>query len=537
MPRLLFILLLSLATATVGAAPDLTTPPFQEIRTSWLQEKDALHSARSRAYREMLEARITQAETECQETMATRNVKGLSVARKAKQISEEALASVQTNGTFTVPDSVRRELAEWIRKLNNDKLEADRQADASLAALRSRVKGRFAQVLARQSGGPPPVEPELDTLLDTLLNAEPKKPDPPPVKIDKPGPVDKPDPDTPWFAASGEGQNWVTAGRWTCDVMAQDIFSIPVLNVATSYTATKSHPFNGLSSSFTYTVLQQLKPDPAVDYVFRLKRLPGRRTVTLFAWPSPSNKGRLEFRTQQAEQIPSPHGFELEASASAAKKPSGPASIDVRIETEPAGAEIRLNGKRIANAEGDPVLTPARLRIPPGAHTLGLSLDDYVAKTFDKWSPQNSPHVAWKLQHESTLPPNKSLRLDPADSWIAAELKARIGDRVWIVPTGKWTIGARGELCGPEGYAEPARFNHYYGTGPDPRQLTNAPYGALLVRFGYNAQPIAVTNTMRLQVPATGSLFFDVNEKTDKKFRKDNRGLMGISIIILPYTP
>jgi hypothetical protein len=534
--RLSLLSLMLAATAALAQEPDLTAPAYQNVKKGWLQEKATLDSSRTRSYRELLEARIAEAEADYQEKTAVRNVKGLSIARKAKTISEEALDSVKSNGTFAVPGTVRRELEDWIKKLLADKQAIDQPSDASLANLRTKYKGLFAQVLAQQTGQPAPVDPALDTLFEKLLATEPKKEEPPPEKTKPPpGTPEVPDTNSPWFASSGESTNWFTAGRWTADMMGQDIISIPILNVITSYTGIKEHGLTRQASSYTYEVLKPVKSDPGISYVFRLKRLPKQESVSLLAWPSAASKGRLEFRTQPTPVIPNPHGFELEAAVAAVKAvPSGPAPVEVRIESEPAGAQIRLNDKLIANAEGEAVLTPARLRLPPGPHTLRLSLQDHVTKTYVKWAPASTPVIDWKFQHETNLPPTVSIRLDPTKSWTPTEARVKIGDRIWIVPSGKWTIGSKSELCGPEGYPEGGKFPHYYSSTAL-RENMDAPYACLLVRFGYTAEPIAITGPVKLQAPAQGILFFDVNEKPE--LRKDNRGQMAVNIIVIPFAP
>jgi hypothetical protein len=530
---------LLLAAGLRAAEPDLAAPAFQDIRKAWLQEKTTLESSRSRTYRDMLEAQIQELDREMQEKIAARNVKGISVARKAKTISEEALASVQSNGTFTLPDTVRRELDDWLKKLTAERQAADKQADESLADLRGRYRSRFAQALTAQTGAPAPDEAALDALFDKLLSTEP-----PPPEAAKPAATNETataapaEPDSPWFASSGESTAWFPVGRLKGEIMAQDVFSIPVLNVTSSYAGAKQHPLNNnRSSSFTYELIRPLSLEEGARCAFRLKRLPDRKPVTVLAWPGPLNRGRLEFRTPPLPEIPSSHGFEIEAAVTNLTAARTAGAVDVQIDSEPAGAEIRLNGKLAVNSSGAPALTPARLRVPPAPTSLRLSLKDHVAKSYDKWIPKQDQRLAWKFVHETALPPTKALRLDPGKSWVASEVMVRPGDRIWLVPSGQWTVGTRGELCGPDGYPETQKFAHYYATGVDLRQKPDAPYGALLVKLSALAEPLVVTGTVCLQAPAHGALFFDVNEKTAKDVRRDNRGSMSVTIVVIPLAP
>jgi hypothetical protein len=298
----------------------------------------------------------------------------------------------------------------------------------------------------------------------------------------------------------------------------------------------KNHPFSDQPSRSTYEAIRSLPAGGGAIYAFRLKRLPDQLPVSLLAWPSAQNRGRLEFRTQPAPVIPSQHGFEIEACVIGQGKPE-PVTTAVLIESEPRGARIRLNGKSVVNPSGEPVLTPVRLRISPGTNTLTLTLENHVAKTFEKWSPKPGSRLEWKFVPEISLPPAKTIRLEPPKTWTSSELLLHIGDRLWIVPSGQWTIGRKGELCGPEGYPEGFKFEHYYVAGSTLRLADTAPYGALLARVGPDGEAIVVTNTMCLLAPSTGTLFFDVNEKADKDLRKDNRGLMNIKLILIPFAP
>jgi hypothetical protein len=536
--------LLALAAVSAVAGPDLTAPPIQELRSEWLREKAGLESARTRAYREMLESRRDEAEAEYQEKLLARNVKGVSIARKTKEVCEDALATIKTNGQFVVPGSLRRELTDWAKKLEADKEAADQQVVVSLAKLREKYLARLGDMLARESGGQAPPPAELEALFETLISAEPKPTasPPPPSATNLPpaaaaNATNAPPPVSPWIAASGEGSNWFTVGRWTAAMMAQDVFSIPILNATSSYQNVKSHPFTEQTSQTSYEVIRALTSRDGNRYAFRLKRVTGRLPVTLLSWPSARNHGNLEFRTQPSSVVPSPHGFEIEACVIGQEKTEAE-NPPVLLETVPPGARIQFNGKRVIDSQGNDTLTPVRLRIPPGTNSLILSLDDHVTKIFDKWSPKPGSRVEWKFVHESDLPPTKTLKLEaPPKTWIPTGLLLHMGDRVWIVPSGQWTIGRKGELCGSEGYPDVPRFAHYYVAGSTLRQVDTAPYGALLVRVGPSGDAIAVTNTVCVSASAMGALFLDVNEKADKDLRKDNRGIMNVKLVLIPAAP
>jgi hypothetical protein len=529
----------AVSVVLAAAPPDWSRPAFQEIRRAWQTETNALEGARRLAYQEMLERRQTEMEAELRDKSAVRNVTGMAVARRALEICREGLESVRTNGTFHLPGSIRRELTEWLQKLAAEKAAADARTDESLAQARARFKTRLAETLVRETGQPAPSDPELDRIFDALLAAAPAPFQPSRPDEKSPAASSQPQEATSsaplYFAASGEAENWRTAGRWMADVMARDVFSIPILAVTSSYQGAQHPPIGGDPTPYSYEMVEPIPADAGVVRLYRLKRLPGREPVEVMAWPSLQNRGRLEFRTQPVTTIPSPHGFELETAVAGQRE--GGRGIEARVASRPPGAEIQINGRAASGPDGGPLRTPAQFQILPGTYRLTLSLPNHVAQTLTNWNPQTTPSVALVLPHETNLPPTKVIRMDPTRPWISSDLVVRPGDRLWVLPEGFWVIGARGERCGPEGYPHTAAFAHYYQSVPDPRQSLAHPYGALLIRFGPFEDPIAVTNARLFRVSLQGVPTLDVNERSDKDLRRNNRGSMTVRLIHVPFTP
>ncbi len=528
--------LLAAFACRAAVEPDWSRPAFQEIRKTWQTETNALEGARRVAYLEMLERRRAEMEEELREKTAVRNVTGMAVARRALEICREGLESVRTNGTFQLPSSIRRELTEWLQRLTAEKEAADARAAESLAQVRNRLKARLAEALEDKTRPSLP-EQELDRLFENLLSAAPTpQPTPQPSPADPSAPPAKEIPATPlYFAASGEAETWRRVGRWTAEVMARDVFAIPVLNVTSSYQGTKMPPIGGKPTTFSYEVLEPIPAESALTRIYRLKRIPDHLPVEVIAWPSPQNRGRLEFRTQPLTMIPSPHGFELETAVTGQKEI--PRGLEVQIVSQPPGAEIQINGRTATGPTGQPLQTPARFQIIPGSYRLTLTLPNYVSQTISNWNPQTKPSLSLTLTHETKLPPTKIIRLDGTRSWVSSELVVRPGDRLWVIPEGEWVIGARGERCGPEGYPKTPAFAHYYQSVPDPRQSLELPYGALLIRFGPYEDPLAVTNARLFRISTHGVFALDVNEKNDKDLRRNNRGQLTVRLIHLPFTP
>lgn len=538
------------------AEPDLQAPAPQALRQEFNAELALIEQARLHGLQDILARRAETARQEYDETLRTRNVRAMAVARQTQSLVEQAQAQLRDKGKFELPAEVRRELADWRATLATEQAEVEQRAAERLARIRDAYAARLRAALGPAGAS---LSPEaLAALLDRLVTAEPA----PPTPADEPGtaPGTSPAPAEPappeesgdwaaarrpaappppsaagYFATSGEGADWAPVGRWMAAMAGRDVVEIPVLNAANTIREQKFNPIARGTSEWTY---EPLMPVPMVHgsrYIFRLKSIPGQRTVDVLEWPSVANGGRLVVRTQPVAEVPSPHGFELELSGAARAEPvTLQPMLEIPVTTAPPGATIHINGIPYRDDSGRPVRTPCSIRVREGVYTIRLSLPDHLDKEVAGWRATPDGRIAWKFAHELTLPA-QTARVEARPVWAPTEIQVQAGDRVWMIPSGRWSCGSQRETVGPEGYPETDRYRHYYDAeGAGLRQLETAPYGALLARVGPHADPIPVASTTVVTAVSSGYIYFDINEATEPRLRNNNRGQLDVKVIRVP---
>lgn len=545
--------LLTIAAAPVQAAEfDPGAAEFAPVREGYERETNTVALARLRALREMLTEAAAAAEADYQERLQARNVKGMAVARKAQELAQRALADLDRQATFELPADLRRELLEWRNGLVARQAGVEAQATQSLARVRAKYADGLAGILIAK-GQPAPSPEEAAALLERILGfvPAPAPPSPPteePTAPSSPAPspiqpaddwtaarrASLPDAETAdVFASNAAAAAWVPAGTWTGAMVALDVINIPILNTSTSVHGRKENPVAGGASEWTYQPAMPLEAEYGRTYAFRLRRLAGHRSVDVLEWPSLSNRGRLVVRTQMVRETPSIHGFVLETAAPAASAAAAP-TLEIPVTTQPSGASILVNGIPVQDGSGHPLETPTTLRLRPGKYTIRLVLRDHVSKEVGDWVASPGRSIAWSFTPQLALP-SKSVRVDPGKAWSPTELAVNAGDRVWFIPSGKWSCGSRKERCGPEGYPETDKFAHYSGDANfGLRQVETEPYGALLVRVGPHAPPVVLATTTAVEAASSGFIYFDVNESPAPERRKDNQGTLDVKVIHVP---
>jgi hypothetical protein len=186
--------------------------------------------------------------------------------------------------------------------------------------------------------------------------------------------------------------------------------------------------------------------------------------------------------------------------------------------------------------EGKVVRTPATIRVTPEQHHIRLHLPTRVSHIVEQFRAAELRQMHGRLPLERDLPGRRA-KVNPRQLWQpVGDLRVNPGDRLVVVASGQWTIGAKGEACGPEGYdrGDP-RYKHYYdGAGAPARLATDANYGAVLVRIGLAGTLTAVGAETGFTARAGGLVMLDVNEGGAAELRKDNRGQMDVKVIVIP---
>ena len=535
-------------------ALDLQAPEYQTIREAYDKEKSGINGPRLEKLKGLLQRNLQEADAMLKEKEMTGNIKGMAIARETKAVFEEALSDLDKKQDFALPEKVRREVEPTVAECRQEKQRIDgpftnrlanleqeylqKFSDAmrknpqlvSLANNGDSVKKWFQQLLITEKASPstpkPPTGPGATNVAATASNTAAAA--------------------SEIFAKSGEAPKWMSVARWTADMVAVDIVSIPVTGRSGVFETEKYNPVAGQNSTLRYEALRRL-PERG-DYQFRLKRIPDKEPVDVLDWPAVKGGFVLTFRTHSGIVA---HGFELEvgvrgadiarlfpdnggASAAAATNlPS--AQIKLNLKTKPDGASVSVDGVPYRDEKDVLLKTPCVVKLDPGRHTVQVSLLTYLDMKISDYDFKEDRDVSWVFRPDLRV--TRATVVVPAhsDGWTASSVKIKPGDQVVIDASGKWVCGVKGEECGPDGYPNNKDFLHYYlNPLAAPRQLVGANYGALLVKINADGFPKLIGKGGALTTAKDGTLFFDINETEYKALRKNNTGAITVKVTVIP---
>ncbi len=535
-----------------GADP--WTPPLRALHAETAAGLARIDALRRRKLGELLDRTAAAAADDYETAKRVRNVRSMMVAREFGKAAEAAAAELASRGDFDAPADARRELKAPLDRLMADKAAIEEQAARAGRTILDRRLPAFSAAVRAQPGGEDLGEDALRRALERWAAASPPAEPagaPPPSPAPGGGPpgdgpqdVGTPPPDRALpapppgvIAQRGEATAWEAVGTWTAEMMGPDVLRLPVSGPAGTKEGSQVNILTGKASTWVYEAARPLPPGAGT--ALRLKSLPDRKGVDVVEWPREANGGALVVRTQNAPSFPSPHGFELQAAAGAATADAGPRAardrrVPVPVETTPPGAMVFVDG-RAWMEDGEPARTPCRLLLPPGPHAIRLSLAGHLDRDVAGFEAAPGRRVVWSFQSEKSLP-GKTVRVDAKKPWEPSGIRVELGQSFWVLAEGRWVCGSRGEPCGPEGYPDGPAYRHYAAGTDATRQLPDAPYGALLVRVGWEETraKAVVGRERKLKSRSSGPLRFDINEGTEDDARKDNRGSLEVTVILLP---
>lgn len=531
----------------------LYTDDLRALHETTRAELDRVARGRIEQLRRDIAGFRAQAEEDMAAGQRIGNVRAMMGARAGVVLIDRAANALAEEGDFEIPDDVRAEIRALVARWRESKASVDARAEEMRAGVLARRREAFAEHVragAEETPADDAVAPVFAAWIAADWQEVAAEPDPADPEVERqdrwrPPPVDG---DDPKIAESAPAATWTPRAKVTLEMAGPDILRIPRARLRLGGEGAQRHPLGTGTSRWAVEVLEPWPEEEAPP--LRLERLPDdeRRPVQLVGWPSERNRWTLEVRDARAHAFPSAHGFILltgETGPAPGEAPEAPDTpvpssvprVSIPVRTMPAGAAIHVNGRRFEQ-DGEPVLTPATLRLPPGTYAIRLSLPEHVDREVAGFRVEPGRVIEWRFQSERSLP-GRTIRMDPRRGWTGSNVNARPGDRFLIVASGRWIIGSRGEPCGPEGYPDTPAFAHYYGGDGPPRQLDRAPYGALLVRVGVDpaARMAPVGSELRVQARTFGELMFDANELPGSEHRRDNRGNLDITIIPLPAAP
>lgn len=555
----LMVFLLVLGWTVFADDPRWAQPDLQAFRQEFVQREEALQQRHQQARVTFLQQALQQMEELVRKANRTRNAREIMTAREGRTLIEQAIEQARAGKEPEWPEQVRPELDEQVKRWRTTLQELDQKQRVASDALRQQGATHFARQWSMMTKDPVPPETQTD-LFTRFLEYDPTTPPPtaPPAATATPSaPIEQSaGEESPYFASNTTEQEtnllWTPIARWTGEMRGIDVVRINPFDRAHPEQIDQLNPMSQKTSALSFQPMANL-PQRA-DYKFRLKRISDRDTVDVLEWPSTRNVWHLIVRTRRGTKLPHPTGFIMDAALPKAdlgkllagagrligeESDSGasgtPATINVRVESEPPTALIYLNDQPYMGPRGH-VATPYVVAMPPGKNHLRLT-----RYYFQDWVLTNYVPSANAVIHANMTPredmPWKRSDFKPQAGWVGSGLILQPGDTLFIKAEGRWQIGARRDYAGPDGYPKD-KFPHYYDPADDRRLTTEAPYGALLMRIG----PYGSTNHYASQVmwrapPFVAEVYLNVNEVEDPKDRRDNQGKINLrTAIVTPLT-
>ncbi len=515
-----------LSAADIGL--DIYAAGFEALKKELREHRQRADSSRKRLLERMLEPHKEAAQERLAEARRTRNVRAMAVENRAVELLRETAEEIEEEGRMSLPEDVRPELREFIDSLAREKAAIEERISERWKQVEEEIFNSFRELALAQ----PDAEIDADETLTPIFQAWLRDEDLGPRLAGNDRETEGTTPaDRLYFAQTGDGKEWFTVGRWAADTPGTDIFEIPIYQ-GESRSGTQFNRMFRAESKWQYqheTGLQRGQP-----YAFRLRRIRNMEPVTVLEWPAQRGDWNLVVRTgRQAGE----YGFELQA----AVREIDPSErmVEVPVVTDPEGARVYVDGEFYFEPGGDS-RTPLVLRVPQGRREITLEHDGYLSKRVSDIAIRPGAQIRHRFQHPSQLP-GKTVNVTPRESWVRSSVEVETGDRLWLVPSGRWRIGSRGEMTGPEGYSR-QEFPHYYEE--ELRKTGKAPYGALLFKFAeeYYGAPadvedrraLPLTETVSMRAPTWGPLWFDVNEKEDTALRRLSSGSLTVKVIVIP---
>jgi hypothetical protein len=518
---------------------DLFNDKFATLKQGYSENMARLEDYRSKALDKFLADEAEQARERYEQQKRIRNVKGMAVAGKLNTLLQEMSAKLDESGQIEFPEASeqREELREYLSQLQGRMDAALKPFDDKKREIDAVGLERF-KLLAREQVSDIDDQSAATVFEDWIADKY------------KPAVADKQAPgaqgaeqigagegaaDRLYFAESGSAREWFVVGSWQVDSKAMDIFTVPIYSGA-DQSGTKRNIMASTSAQWRY--MHENNLEKRRYYAFRLKTVNGLKPPTVVAWPSQRNDWSIEVRTGNAA---GQYGFVVEAGATVG--PDGRElaleTFDIPVVTEPSAARIYVDGER-QYPPGSESVTPMTLALKKGVYDIEIRKEDHLTKRIKQFRVVAGARLDVKLKHESELP-GERIVYTARDSWFRSKVKVEKGDKIWVVVSGKWTVGRQGEAVGPQGYPR-EEYPHYYSG--EMRKFSAANYGALLMKVGedYYGAPADIEDKRAVAVPGRvgvtattwGELWFDVNEIESNDLRRDNRGALTLNVVVIP---
>lgn len=535
---------------TASASPDLTTPAAQALRQEFATQNEATRATCLAKWAELLQENLKTAEEQLVRKKVAGNISGIAAGKTAVQIFATAQTELTNQGSFDLPQTVRREIRAMVDLCRRRQRAIEASRDSELARLRGEYALKLGALMAEQ--GTPVIRDEEQRALLTRLEGATA-----PAAATTPGAegdttTAPPEAGTPahtpaaQLSTSGTADTWQPLGRFKAILNAPEVLSVRILQQAAPLEAAATSPNTQQPFTTRYEPLREwVTADPAV--VFRTQSIPGLHPLEVLSWPSALNDWTFEFRSRPVTGIPSRHGVLIEMGGNPETRdvqagPDAPPtatpgeSARIHVNSTPQGATLFLDGK-LLGVNRRALKTPCEVRLPPGSRTLQLQKFGYHPLDLDVSAALPGATYTETLRPDPRYV-DMTLRVSAATSWENTGIQVAQGSAIRLTAKGIWSCGTKGEKTDAAGYPNNDQFHHYYvSAARGPRQISTANYGALLMRIGADGDPMPVGRLKRLLAPNSGTLYFDINEAPGATHRKDNAGTLDVQVAIAPPQP
>ncbi len=292
----------------------------------------------------------------------TGNVRELMGARAGVTLLDRAVAELDEDGDFEIPEDVRVEIRDLVDRWRAAKTAADARAAELRAQALERRRSAFAAHVEAEADDPPSDEAVAEVFAAWAAAdwrapaAEAPEPEAPGVP-GRPGPGPDRSVDDPLIAETAAADAWTPRARVTIEMASRDILRIPLAQLRRESRGTQRHP---LGAGTSHWRVEPLAPWPEDESAaLRLERIPDseRHPVAVVEWPSERNRRTLLVRDAGTHTFPSEHGFIVLTAGTApapdeAPPPAGRVRVDPRSGWTASGVRVQAGDRVLIRASG-----------------------------------------------------------------------------------------------------------------------------------------------------------------------------------------
>ncbi len=319
---LLMACLLAGSVCAGTTAPDLYTPGIEALRGEYKKRCEELAKRHRADMQTMLEKRFDEARQKQARARVSGNTTALAVAANGIKIYQDALAELKQRGTFDFAGRVRRENADDVESCRRLRKAGEDAMAATIRMLDGQYADKLQPELAKQDFGELGMD-ERRALWAQLLVATNAPPRSAAGATDKPEVVQRGGATNGEVrASSGQAQDWVELARIDVTLKSgMEVVALPMTGLTKPVEVRRTGLESGqpwqakIAPRFTLALPTGATP------AFRIRNVPGMRTLDVVGWPAQRNDWHIELRVRALSGGVSRHACLLDVDAAAETTP------------------------------------------------------------------------------------------------------------------------------------------------------------------------------------------------------------------------